>query len=100
VVSLEVLRAVRRAARGVFLDGGQVVEEGPSSVVLAEPRSAFAARIAGLNLIEGTWHAGRWLTDGGIRIAGRVADPAPTEAEHAVAVFRPAAVSVFRSPPG
>ena len=100
IVTHDVLDALLLADRVVVLDGGQVVEEGPSSVVLAEPRSAFAARIAGLNLIEGTWHDGRLVTDGGIRIAGTVADPAPTEAEHAVAVFRPAAVSVFRSPPG
>src|SRR4029079_1626297 len=66
IVTHDVLDALLLADRVVVLDGGQVVEEGPSSVVLAEPRSAFAARIAGLNLIEGTWHDGRLVTDGGI----------------------------------
>ena len=89
IVTHDVLDALLLADRVVVLDDGRVVEEGPSSVVLAEPRSAFAARIAGLNLIEGTWHDGGLVTDGGIRIEGTAADPSPTEADHAVAVFRP-----------
>ena len=100
IVTHDVLDALLLADRVVVIEDGRVVEEGPSSEVLAEPRSAFAARIAGLNLIEGTWHDHGLVTDAGVRIAGTAADPAPAEGGRAVAVFRPAAVSVFRTPPG
>ncbi len=100
IVTHDVLDALLLADRVVVLDGGRVVEEGPSSVVLAEPRSAFAARIAGLNLIEGTWHDGRLVTDGGIRIAGTAADPLAGGGGARGRGVPPAAVSVFRSPPG
>ena len=39
--------------------GGRVVEQGPTAEVLARPRSAFAARIAGLNMLRGTWRGRR-----------------------------------------
>ena len=45
--------AVVLADRLVVLADGAVVEEGPTAEVLARPRSAFAARIAGLDLVGG-----------------------------------------------
>ena len=100
IVTHDVLDALLLADRVIVIDNGLVVEEGPSAHVLAEPRSAFAARIAGLNLIEGTWQDGGLVTPRGMRIEGTSADPTPRQGEHAVAVFRPNAVSVFRQPPG
>lgn len=100
IVTHDVLDALLLADRVIVIDDGRVVEDGPSSTVLAQPRSAFAARIAGLNLIEGIWTAGGLVTGDGIRIAGSGVDPLPTEGGRAVAVFRPSAVSVFRDPPG
>ena len=41
------------ADRVAVLDGGRVVEHGPTGEVLARPQSAFAARIAGLNTLLG-----------------------------------------------
>ena len=100
IVTHDVLDALLLADRVIVIDNGRVVEEGPSSIVLAQPRSAFAARIAGLNLIEGTWTAGGLVTAAGIRIAGAGADPLPREGDRAVAMFRPSTVSVFQDPPG
>lgn len=41
-----------RADQVVILDAGRVVERGPSRAVLTRPRSTFAARVAGLNLVR------------------------------------------------
>lgn len=96
-------RAVARAAvadRVVVLEEGRVVEEGPTSEVLSRPRSAFAARIAGLNILTGTWREGRVHTDDGSAVAGMSSEPVPGTGERAVAVFSPGAVSVYREAPG
>jgi molybdate transport system ATP-binding protein len=100
IVTHDVLDALLLADRVIVIDGGLVVEVGPSSRVLAEPRSAFAARIAGLNLIDGTWQDGGLTAPTGARIEGTRTDPSPSEGDHAVAVFRPTTVSIFRTPPG
>ena len=100
IVTHDVLDALLLADRVIVIDGGLVVEEGPSSQVLAQPRSAFAARIAGLNLIDGTWQHGGLVTPTGTRMEGSSTDPPLTHGDHAVAVFRPTTVSVFRVPPG
>ena len=100
IVTHDVLDALLLADRVIVIDEGRVVEEGPSTEVLAQPRSAFAARIAGLNLIEGTWHDGGLSTTTGTRIEGATAGPAPEDGDDVVAVFRPTTVSVFRERPG
>jgi molybdate transport system ATP-binding protein len=58
VVTHDPLDALLLADRVVVLESGRVVEQGPSRDVLARPRSAFAGRLAGLNLVRGTWHDG------------------------------------------
>jgi molybdate transport system ATP-binding protein len=95
LVTHDVLDALLLADRVVVLEGGRLVEAGPTAEVLERPRSAFAARIAGLNMVSGAWHDG---AVGGIR--GIATDPAPADGDTAVAVFRPSAVSVFREAPG
>ncbi len=100
LVTHDVLDALLLADRVVVLESGAVVEEGPTQEVLTRPRSAFAARFAGLNLVRGTWQDGAVQDEHGRRVVGEVDGPAPTTGGRAVAVFRPAAVSVFRSPPG
>ena len=69
--------------------------------VLAAPRSHFAARIAGINLVNGTLAEEGVLCGGdGIRWHG-VPDAAtpPQRGGPAVAVFAPAAVAVYRAQP-
>lgn len=99
VVTHDALDALLLADRVVVLEGGRVVEDGPTTDVLARPRSAFAAQIAGLDLVRGTWDDGV-RTQAGDLVRGLVSGPAPGSGDPVVAVFRPAAVSVYRTPPG
>ena len=101
VVTHDVLDALLLADRVLVIEEGRVVESGVSAEVLARPRSAFAARIAGLNMLTGTWRDGAVETTAGRRVAGDVGDqPVPADGDAVVAVFPPAAVSVFRAAPG
>jgi molybdate transport system ATP-binding protein len=97
LVTHSALDALVLADRVVVLTGGRVVEQGPAREVLARPRSAFTARIAGLDLIPGTACAEGLRTADGVLISGRGA--AVAAGEPAVAVFSPSAVAVFRQPP-
>jgi molybdate transport system ATP-binding protein len=97
LVTHEVLDALMLADRIVVLDGGRIVEQGPVRQVLGSPRSAFTARIAGLNLVPGrALEAGLAASDGRT-IVGRAEGTDVGAA--AVAVFSPSAVAVFRSAP-
>jgi molybdate transport system ATP-binding protein len=84
--------------RVLVMDGGRVVDAGGTARVLAAPRSAFAARIAGVNLVKGLVGA-----DGALRDADGTQWHAAGEplaaGVHAVAVFSPSAVAVFRETP-
>ena len=69
--------------------------------MLAAPRSHFAARIAGINLINGTLEGdGVLRTAAGTRWYGVItADSGLQQGQRAVAVFTPAAVAVYRDWP-
>ncbi len=99
LVTHETLDALLLADRVVVVDGGRVVETGTTNEVLTRPRSAFAARIAGLNLVAGTWD-GVEVSAEPMVVRGMTGEPAPTAGQEAVAVFAPSAVSVFREAPG
>ncbi|WP_193048112.1 sulfate/molybdate ABC transporter ATP-binding protein [Mycolicibacterium baixiangningiae] len=82
----------------VVIDGGRIAEAGPATSVLAAPRSPFGARFAGVNLVAGV------AADGGVVCAGGtdwhgVATAGVVTGEPAVAIFRPAAVAVYRDRP-
>jgi len=100
IATHDVLDALLLADRVVVVDGGRIVEEGPTADVLSRPRSAFAARLAGLNLLAGVWRDGSVETPSGLTVQGHVVDGEPAEGDPAVAVFRPAAASVFLAVPG
>ncbi|PUB27584.1 molybdate transport system ATP-binding protein [Promicromonospora sp. AC04] len=100
LVTHDALDALLLADRVIVIDGGEIVDQGDSSEVLARPRSRFTAQIAGLNMIPGTWRDHAVLTAAGMRVEGHPGDPQPHEGDPVVAVFPPSAVSVFLDAPG
>ena len=94
IITHDVLDALMLADRVVILESGRIAEEGPTRQVLQQPRSAFAAGLAGLNFVTGTAAGDGILTGQGLHIAGHSEDPVPA-GQPAVAVFPPSAVSVF-----
>jgi molybdopterin-binding protein len=98
LVTHDALDALLLADRVVVVEAGRVVEQGATAEVLSRPRSTFAARIAGLNLVAGRWDGGAVVAPP-LVIRGLAAPPTPTVGSDAVAVFAPSAVSVFREAP-
>jgi molybdate transport system ATP-binding protein len=99
LVTHDVLDAVVLADRIVVLDAGRVVESGTTTDVLARPRSAFAARIAGLDLVPGRSSPQGLVTAEGTVVGGTHPEPVD-DGEPAVALFAPASVAVFPAEPG
>ncbi|MGW6003743.1 sulfate/molybdate ABC transporter ATP-binding protein [Oerskovia enterophila] len=74
LVTHDLLDVLLLADRAVVLEEGRIVEDGPAREVLTRPRSRFAARLAGINLL-----AGIATEDGGLLLAtgdGPVGGPA------------------------
>ena len=98
LVTHDLVDVLTLADRVLVMDDGRIDEAGDAARVVAAPRSAFAARIAGVNLVNGTVEA-----DGSLRAADGhrwyAAGDRPAAGAHAVAVFRPSAVAVFRDAP-
>jgi len=99
IVTHDVLDALLLADRVLVIDDGRVAEEGPTEQVLARPRSAFAARIAGLNMVRGNLDGHGVRGPDGTFVEGLTDQPI-SQGDPAVAVFRPSAVGVYRQPPG
>lgn len=97
IVTHDPLDALALADRVVVIDGGRVVEEGAVRDVLTRPRSAFAARIAGMNLIAGTLSGDGLSTE--IGVVQGVPDDDCAPGDPAAAVFSPAAVAVYADEP-
>jgi molybdate transport system ATP-binding protein len=98
IVTHDVLDALLLADRVVVIEHGRVVEDGPTTQVLARPRSGFAARMAGLNMVGGTYDAHGVTSSEGLILEGLTEGPIG-RGEPAVAVFRPSSVGVYRQPP-
>lgn len=97
VVTHDLLDALALADTVVVVESGRIVERGPTTEVLTAPRSAFAARIAGVNLVSGNIDGSESLTTPwGSTVAGH-----SSEVDHGdgVAVFAPSAVAVHLEPP-
>ncbi len=99
IVTHDVLDALILADRVLVMEGGQVVEEGPTADVLTRPRSTFGAQLADLNLCLGT------ATTGGVRLADGfemqgIAHEGTRVGEPAVAAFSPKSVALYLDPPG
>lgn len=98
IVTHDVVDALLLADRVVIIDGGRIVEDGPTRSVLERPRSRFAAGLAGVNLLTGTTAAGGLLTSSGLQLAALTEEDLPP-GKDAAAVFSPRAVAVHRLRP-
>ncbi|MFE7722022.1 sulfate/molybdate ABC transporter ATP-binding protein [Nocardia rhizosphaerihabitans] len=117
LVTHDIIDAITLADRIVVLEAGRIAESGPVTDVMSHPRSPFAARIAGLNLLHGTGMDAAVVPSGdlsrpsdaleqafgavridGLRVDGCVVGDFVPGAD-AAAVFSPAAVSVFTERP-
>ena len=99
VVTHDVLDALLLSDRVIVLEAGGVVEHGATDDVLRHPRSRFAARIAGLNVIRGLLSGGVLRTVGGLTVDG-VPREAAVDGDEAAAAFAPTSVAVFADQPG
>ncbi len=99
VVTHNVLDALILSDRAIVLDRGKGVQSGPTQQVLNHPKTAFAATLAGVNLIEGRWSEGALVTAAGDIRLHAVPEGSPPEERAAVAAtFPPSAVSVYEEP--
>jgi molybdate transport system ATP-binding protein len=94
LVTHDPLDALALADHVAVMNDGRVVERGPTREVLSAPRTAFTARIAGLNLVAGTAVEDGLRTPAGDVVTG-IAAPDVVLGEPAVAVFPPNAVAVY-----
>jgi molybdate transport system ATP-binding protein len=94
IVTHDPLEAASLAERVVVLEDGHVTQEGPFADVSTRPRSAWIARMAGLNLLRGTVSSGTMLLDDGsaLTVATDVQGPA-------LATIQPRAIALYRSAP-
>ncbi|OBB96325.1 sulfate/molybdate ABC transporter ATP-binding protein [Mycobacterium sp. 852002-40037_SCH5390672] len=102
LVTHDLLDVFTLADRVLVLESGKIAEIGSVPDVLTAPRSHFAARIAGINLVNGTvGRDGSLHTDSGDHwYAAPPASGEPLAPEqHAIAVFPPTAVAVYREQP-
>ncbi|MGW4244769.1 sulfate/molybdate ABC transporter ATP-binding protein [Nocardia sp. NPDC004722] len=103
LVTHDIIDAVTLADRVAVIESGRVIESGPVAAVLARPRSVFAARVAGVNLILGTSADGGSaglgaVTDGDTAVFGR-SEEKWVVGGRAAAVFSPVAVAVHLARP-
>jgi len=95
VVTHDVADAVRLAQRAIVIAGGRVVEDGPVQQVMTRPRTAFAARLAELNLVTG------FVADGVLTTSAGLALPSGDAASgEALAAFPRGAVHLVEHPDG
>lgn len=93
IVTHDVLDAIMLADRVVLVDGGRLVDAGPTRQAFERPATTFAAGLAGLNFVTGTRDADDVVIANGHRLAVSFADDVAQGAEVGVCV-RPTAVEV------
>ena len=99
LITHDLLDVLTLADRVLVLEDGGVAEIGRVGDVLAAPRSMFGARIAGVNVVRGVAAGPQTLrsADGTLWHGTQAGDPLADD--DLVAVFRPAAVAVYRELP-
>ncbi|OBF89463.1 molybdenum ABC transporter ATP-binding protein [Mycobacterium sp. 852002-51163_SCH5372311] len=106
LVTHDLLDVFTLADRVLVLESGKIAEIGPVAEVLARPRSHFGARVAGVNLVNGTIGAdGSLHARSGVNLYGNP-NPLPgsefgelAAGQNAIAVFPPTAVAVYQNKP-
>lgn len=97
IVTHDLLDALAIANKVIVVERGRIVERGPVRDILTSPRSEFAARIAGVNLVSGVVIEPEVIqTSWGAVISG---SGGSVTGGPAVALFHPTAVSVHLEPP-
>ncbi|WP_315912964.1 ABC transporter ATP-binding protein [Arthrobacter sp. lap29] len=111
IVTHDVLDALMLADRIIVMAHGRIVESGPTAAVLSHPRSAFAASLAGLNVLSGSLSGNILSMPDGVQVTGQPVGSQAVGAQSdgagsgargelaAIAAFPPSAVSVFLAPP-
>jgi molybdate transport system ATP-binding protein len=103
LITHDLLDVFTLADRVLVLESGKIAEVGPVPEVLTAPRSHFGARIAGINLVNGTIGPdGSLHTRSGAHWYGTTARQLGSglaNGQDAIAVFPPTAVAVYRDPP-
>jgi molybdate transport system ATP-binding protein len=93
LVTHDPLDALVLSDRVVVLADGHIVEQGPTKEVLSRPRTAFTARIAGIDLVSGVAVADGLAAADGTVVHGMRTDDVGA-GDPAVAMFQPTAVTV------
>lgn len=96
IVSHDVLDVALLADTVAVMDAGRIVEVGAAPEILRQPRTAFAADLSGLNLLQGTAATADSIDCGVGRLTG-LGNLVP--GTPAVATFPPAAVAVYTEQP-
>ncbi len=112
LVTHDLAEAIQLAHHMVVLEGGQVVEQGSPTEVVAAPRSTFAAHLAGLNVVTGELAEGpgdlSTLHVGDTPLVGCPPEPVDESgwmvadgaaARRAAMLFSPEAVALYSQPP-
>lgn len=102
LITHDLLDVFTLADRVLVLESGKIAEIGPVPDVLTAPRSHFGARIAGINLVNGTvGRDGSLHAHSGARWYATAPEPGEpfSPQQNAVAVFPPTAVAVYRDQP-
>lgn len=95
MVTHDPLDALTLADRLVFIEGGQVVQEGTPQEVVARPRDRYVADVVGLNLYAGEARDGESVET----VAGPVVTAGHEHRGPSWAAFSPAAVALYLSRP-
>jgi molybdate transport system ATP-binding protein len=99
LVTHDLLDVVTLADQVIVVEGGRIVEAGPTAAVLAAPRSGFGARFAGVNLVSGVAGPNATLVTNGRQTWHGRFDDEIAPGEPVVATFHPSAVAVYRDEP-
>ncbi|KAA1251893.1 sulfate/molybdate ABC transporter ATP-binding protein [Mycobacterium simiae] len=99
LITHDLLDVLTLADRVLVLESGKISEIGPVAEVLGAPRSHFAARIAGVNLVSGTIGPdGALQTPSGAHWYGKPTGDLSC-GQDAIAVFPPTVVAVHQERP-